>query len=176
MGIKTIGVGALIAFFSVVALTASADPAFLRTTAALDEPRGYCIDIRGQGASLRPNDSLQAHTCKLSNWVDMLIDDGLGPAPGPMIMPEFGRCIAATSATDGGLLMLGPCADDPLQIWVHTAEGRIQPSQAPELCLTLAGGAGRNAGGIQYLRREVALAPCDAAVADRQTWAFQVPD
>ena len=182
MGLKKIFAAAVLAFAALSGLAvlaasgARADPAFLRTIAALDEPRGYCIDIRGQGANLRPNDSLQAHTCKLSNWVDMLIDDGLGPAPGPLIMPEYGQCIAASSPTPGGELMLGACADDPNQMWVHTAAGHIQPAQAPELCLTLAGGRGLNAGGVQYLRLAVALAPCDAAAADRQTWAFQTPD
>ena len=68
---------------------ATADPAFLRTTAPLDEARGYCINIRGQAASLQITESLQAHTCKVTNWVDMLIDDGLGEAPGPMVMPEY---------------------------------------------------------------------------------------
>jgi len=48
--------------------------------------------------------------------------------------------------------MLAPCADDQLQMWIHTAQGRIQLSQAPDLCLTLAAGAGRNAGGVQYRR------------------------
>ena len=159
MGLKKIFAAAVLAFAALSGLAvlaasgARADPAFLRTIAALDEPRGYCIDIRGQGANLRPNDSLQAHTCKLSNWVDMLIDDGLGPAPGPLIMPEYGQCIAASSPTPGGELMLGACADDPNQMWVHTAAGHIQPAQAPELCLTLAGGRGLNAGGVQYLRR-----------------------
>jgi hypothetical protein len=33
-------------------------------------------------------ESLQAHTCKVSNWVDMLIDNSLGDSPGPMVMQE----------------------------------------------------------------------------------------
>jgi hypothetical protein len=72
--------------------------------------------------------------------------------------------------------MLGACAEKPLQMWIHTAQGRIQLSQSPDLCLTLADGAVRNAGGAQYLRREVGLAPCDALANNRQTWAFEIPD
>ena len=110
----------------------------MRTTAPLDEARGYCIDIRGQAASLQITESLQAHTCKVTNWVDMLIDDGLGEAPGPMVMPEYDQCIAANAPTNGGVLMLASCADDQLQMWIHTAQGRIQLSQAPDLCLIFA--------------------------------------
>ena len=41
-----------------------ADEGLLRTAQALDEARGYCLDIAGFGATLRLDDPLQAHTCK----------------------------------------------------------------------------------------------------------------
>lgn len=158
------------------ALPALSEPAFLRTTAALDEPRGYCIDIRGQAANLRPDEPLQGHSCKLSNWMDMLFDDGLGGSAGPLFMSEFNQCVGASAPQAGAGLLLSACSEESLQLWVHMPEGRIVLSQAPDLCITLAPGAGRNAGGIQYLRRDLALAPCDPAADGRQIWAFQVPD
>ena len=158
------------------ALPTLSEPAFLRTTAALDEPRGYCIDIRGQGAGLRLDAPLQGHTCKLRNWVDMLIDDGLGVAAGRLYMPEYDQCIAATGAEPGADLILTGCTGGPLQLWVHSPGGRIVLSQAAQLCITLAPGAGLNAGGVQYLRRDLALALCDPAADERQIWAFQAPD
>ena len=39
-----------------------ADVGLLRTAQALDEARGYCLDIAGFGATLRLDDPLQAHT------------------------------------------------------------------------------------------------------------------
>ncbi len=158
------------------ALPALSEPAFLRTIAALDEPRGYCIDIRGQAANLRPDEPLQGHSCKLNNWMDMLFDDGLGVSAGPLFMPEFDQCVGASSPEAGASLMLSACSEESIQLWVHLPEGRIVLSQDPKLCITLASGAGRNAGGVQYLRRDLALAPCDLAADGRQVWAFQVPD
>ena len=41
-----------------------ADARLLRTTYALDDARGYCIDIAGFGENIRLEDRLQVHTCK----------------------------------------------------------------------------------------------------------------
>ena len=164
------------ALLALGAVPARAEPAFLRTTAALDEPRGYCIDIRGQGANLRPEEPLQGHTCKLSNWVDMLIDDALGTVPGRMYMPEYDQCIGAGAAEPGAGLFLKDCTGADLQAWVRSPEGRISLAPASQLCITLAAGAGRNAGGVRYLRRDLGLALCDPAADDRQVWAFHDPE
>ena len=47
-----------------------ADVGLLRTAHALDEARGYCLDIAGFGATLRLDDPLQAHTCKYGSQLD----------------------------------------------------------------------------------------------------------
>src|SRR5262245_18601635 len=41
-----------------------ADAGLLRTIQPLDETRGYCLDIRGEGETLRLDEPLQLHTCK----------------------------------------------------------------------------------------------------------------
>jgi len=58
--------GALLGFLLsiYVASLASAAPAMLRAAEALDEPRGYCLDISGVGPTLDLEAPLQAHTCK----------------------------------------------------------------------------------------------------------------
>jgi hypothetical protein len=157
------------------ALAASAEPAFLRTTAELDEPRGYCIDIRGQAAALRINEPLQGHTCKVSQWVDMLFDDVRITADAQLYMPEYDLCLAAQAAEAGAGLVLETCAGGALQSWSHSASGNVVLTGSPELCVTLGAEAGINAGGPGYVRRSLALAPCDAAAVDRQTWAFAPP-
>jgi hypothetical protein len=59
-GLRHIIIAVIAATLAVAAVItpASADPVFLRTTAPLDVVRGYCIDIRGQGAGLRMTESL----------------------------------------------------------------------------------------------------------------------
>jgi hypothetical protein len=54
----------LAATLALPAATSYADTALLRTAQALDEARGYCLDIRGEGASAQLDAPLQAHTCK----------------------------------------------------------------------------------------------------------------
>ena len=158
-----------------IGLPAFAEPAFLRTSAALDEPRGYCIDIRGQGRTLQLAEPLQGHTCKISQWDDMLIDDARVAAENRLYMPEYDLCIAAAAAEPGANLLLGPCAGGALESWSHSGTGHLVLTAAPSLCVTLGAGAGINAGGPGYLRRGLALAPCEAAAADRQTWVFAPP-
>ena len=51
----------ILALWLVVSLpvVSSAQPGLLRTAHALDEVRGYCLDIAGFGATLRLDDPLQ---------------------------------------------------------------------------------------------------------------------
>ena len=50
--------------------TSYADAGLLRSIHVLDEARGYCLDIAGEGQTLRIDDALQAHTCKYGGPLD----------------------------------------------------------------------------------------------------------
>ena len=72
-----------------------ADVGLLRTAHALDEARGYCLDIAGFGATLRLDDPLQAHTCKYGAELD---DQRFEPlANGAIKASLYDRCLAATA-------------------------------------------------------------------------------
>ena len=43
-----------------------ADAGLLRTIQLLDESRGYCLDIRGEGQTLRLDEALQVHAPTLA--------------------------------------------------------------------------------------------------------------
>ena len=75
--------------------TSMADVGLLRTAYALDEGRGYCLDIAGFGATLRLDDPLQAHTCKYGAPLDdqrfeRTADDAIRAA-------VYNRCLAAAA-------------------------------------------------------------------------------
>src|SRR4029434_4465421 len=63
---------ALVALVLVVTSPAAsyADGGLLRTIHALDEARGYCLDVAGPPENLRLDDPLQAHTCKYGAPLD----------------------------------------------------------------------------------------------------------
>ena len=64
----------------------------LRAVDALDEPRGYCIDISGAGPTLDLDAPLQAHTCKGTGTIDDQLFDA---AEQQIRASEHDRCLTA---------------------------------------------------------------------------------
>ena len=107
--------------------TSYADAGLLRTIHVLDEARGYCLDIAGEGQSLRLDDALQAHTCKYG----ALLDDQRfeRTAAGAIRATMYDRCLAAASLEPGARLLVRACASVPTQLW-SMAWGRLSPGIA----------------------------------------------
>ena len=130
---------------------ANAEPAMLRAVQALDEPRGYCLDISGSGPTLDLDAPLQAHTCKAVAPVD----DQLFELNGQQVRAsEHDRCLAVEALEAGQALHVLACSDSRLQRW-RFADGRLSPASRPELC--------------------VALAACDEPAAARHTFRWLSP-
>jgi acetyl esterase/lipase len=154
-----------------------ADSGLLRTVQALDEPRGYCLDIRGEGQSLQLEAPLQAHTCKYGGPVD---DQRFERAPdGAIRAPAYDRCLQPASLAAGAQLTVRPCASTPAQRWTM-AWGRLSPMSQPELCVTVTGEKGEPAGtpvlvSPVYHRRDAVLDRCDAAREGNQSFRWSLP-
>jgi acetyl esterase/lipase len=155
-----------------------ADAGLLRTAAALDEPRGYCLDVAGFGATLRLEDPLQAHTCKYGGPLD---DQRFERAANGTIKASlFNRCLAATALAPGARLVVRACSTAPLQRWT-LAWGRLSPETRRDLCASLADAKGEIAGtpalvSPVYRRRDVTLERCDDAHAARQSLRWSATD
>jgi len=155
---------------------AAAAPALLRTVDALDEPRGYCLDISGSGATLDLEAPLQAHTCK---GIEP-IDDQLFEASGEQIRAsQHDRCLAVEALEPGQPLHLRPCSDSRTQRW-HFVDGRLSPASRPELCVSLATARGEPWGTPRlvspaYRRQAIALDTCNAQTIARQTFRWLAP-
>jgi hypothetical protein len=113
-----------------------ADAGLLRTVQALDEPRGYCQDIRGEGPTLGLDQPLQVHTCKYGAALDDQRFERT--ADGAIRASAYNRCLAAASLAAGAQLVLQPCGNAPTQRW-SMAWGRLSPASRSDLCVTVAG-------------------------------------
>ena len=155
-----------------------ADAGLLRTAQALDEARGYCLDIAGFGATLRLDDPLQAHTCKYGAPLD---DQRFEPiANGAIKASQYDRCLAATALEPGAKLVVRACSSAPAQRWTIVL-GRMSPESRRDLCVSVADAKGEIAGtpaliSPVYRRRDVTLERCDGAQEARQSFRWSQPD
>jgi hypothetical protein len=148
---------------------------FLRVIAPLDEARGYCLDIPGHASGVRVQSPLQAHTCKHGIWNHDGRFDAASLADGVLRMPYYELCLQPESTSAGARLVLVKCmAEDP-RVWALQDEGEIALVASPDMCITIAEGPGRDAGGPQYLMKGVGLDSCSPQSADRQRWATTTP-
>jgi triacylglycerol lipase len=155
-----------------------ADVGLLRTAYALDEARGYCLDIAGFGATLRLDDPLQAHTCKYGSELD---DQSFEPMPGGAIKADrYDRCLAVTALEPGAKVVVARCASVPAQHWTLIS-GRLTPDSKRDLCVSVASTKGEIAGtpaliSPVYRRRDVTLERCDDEQQARQSFRWSPRD
>jgi hypothetical protein len=154
-----------------------ADAGLLRTIQPLDETRGYCLDIRGEGQTLQLDEPLQAHTCKYGAPNDDQRFERT--ADGAIRASVYNRCLAAAKLEAGAQLLVRPCASAPTQQWTM-AWGRLSPASRSDLCVTVAGEKGEPAGtpiliSPVYHRRDAVLDRCDAAREATQSFRWSLP-
>ncbi len=161
-------------FLIATAGSSKADELFLRVVAPHDEPRGYCLDIRGHRDGVRLQSPIQVHTCKNGMWNLDGIFDTAALERGALHMPHFDLCVEAATASAGADLMLASCEAAGLQEWRQLQTGEIVLASNPHLCITMKDGPGQ-AAGIRFVRNDVALDRCTKAAASRQRWTFKAP-
>ena len=142
----------------------------------LDDPLGYCIDVRGFGAGIRLDADLQAHSCKSTAADDQafaMIDD---PLEGSIVLVDFDVCLAVAEPEAGTSILLRSCGDASV---FHRFEwlpnGRLKllaehTISQPMFCIGVASGAGEPAGGRNHLRRDLMLYDCENATPALTTW------
>jgi acetyl esterase/lipase len=172
----------LASFVSVVLLliapaASEAQSGLLRTAQPLDEPRGYCLDIAGVGATLRLDEALQAHTCKYGEPLD---DQRFERAGLAVRAPMFDRCVTAAALEPGARLVVRACNGAPEQRWTMPW-GRLSPESKPELCVGVSGDRGVPAGtpiriSPVFRRRDVTLERCAPEREPTQSFRWSAPD
>ena len=139
----------------------------LRLQDDLDDPLGYCIDVRGFGSGIRLDADLQAHSCKSGSPDDQSFAIAEDSRNGGIVLIEYDVCLAVADPTPGASILLRPCEDRSVsQAFALLADGQLRLLANPDvlqkaLCVGVADGAGEPAGGRNHLRRDLMLLECD---------------
>lgn len=141
----------------------------------LDEPRHFCIDIKGYKLKARINRGLQAHTC-YSYQGEIAVDQAFDfnkITTSQFYLPSFDVCMEAKSAVASAGLGLKECNRGKLQEFNWDVTGRIQPINKLDLCLTAAKGKSKRGGGGSpvHLIRNLTLEPCSDLLKHYQIWS-----
>lgn len=135
----------------------------------LDDPLGYCIDVRGFGAGIRLDADLQAHSCKSNFPDDQSFAMSDEPPAGGIVLVDYDVCLAVAEPESGASILLSPCDDESVfRRFEWLDDGRVhliveQDASRPKLCIGVADGAGEPAGGRNHLRRDLMLLDCAGA-------------
>jgi hypothetical protein len=144
---------------------------------ALDEPRGYCIDMIGYKERAQTNRELQTHTC-YSYQGAIAADQGVDrklAREGHFRFSHFDVCMTVERARPAERVVLAECGNIVGQHFRLTRENRIVAAAREDLCITVADGEGIAGRGGQpvHLRRALRLDRCSDAAATRQRWQLR---
>jgi len=146
--------------------TTATDRFLIRLKDDLDDPLGYCIDVRGFGSGIRLDADLQAHSCKTSAADDQAFAVLEEPPAGNIVLVDYDVCLAVAEPGSGASILLRPCDDESVfRQFEWLDDGRLhllaeQDASRLKLCVGVADGAGEPAGGRNHLRRDLMLRDC----------------
>ena len=143
----------------------------------LDDPRGFCIDIKGHKLKAQINKRLQAHTC-YSYQGKISPDQGFNSrklTKNQFMLTSFNICMEASSLTPSANLMLRKCDRNKLQNFEWSHENNIQLIGNRKLCLTVDQGQSKKGGGGSpvHLMRNLSLELCTESLNPYQTWSVR---
>ena len=143
----------------------------------LDDPRGFCIDVRGHKFKAQIDKELQAHTC-YSYQGEISPDQGFSShklTKNQFILPSFNVCMEASSLTPSANLRLRKCDRNKLQNFEWSNENKIYLIGNRKLCLTVDQGQSRKGGGGSpvHLMRNLSLEHCNKSLNPYQAWSVR---
>ena len=142
---------------------------------SLDEPRGFCLDIKGYKESADIKKGLQAHTC-YSYQGSIAVDQGFSLEQiniGEFYLPNFDVCMEANLADSDASVKLEKCSKNAMQKFILNSNGSISLQDNQNLCLTISSEISREGGGGNppHLIRNLTLDYCDTNRLKNQNWA-----
>ena len=143
----------------------------------MDEPRGYCIDIKGHKSKAKVDRGLQAHTC-YSYQGNIAVDQGFDRARlfiNEFYLPSFNVCMDASSLTASSEIGLSDCKNEDLQKFKWDQNDRIHLVDKKDLCLTISQGQSRNGGGGSPIHKikNLSLEICSDVLKPYQIWGIR---
>ena len=143
----------------------------------LDDPRGFCIDIKGHKLKAQINKGLQAHTC-YSYQGEISPDQGFNSlklTKNQFILPFFKVCMEASSLEPSTNLKLGKCNRNKLQNFEWSNKNEIRLISNRKLCLTVGQEQSKKGGGGNpvHLMRKLSLELCNKSLNSYQAWSVR---
>ena len=143
----------------------------------LDDPRGFCIDIRGHKLKAKIDKGLQAHTC-YSYQGEISPDQGFNSlklTKNQFILPFFNVCMEASSPKAPTNLKLGKCDRNKLQNFEWSNKNKIRLISDRKLCLTVGQEQSEKGGGGSpvHLMRNLSLELCSKSLNSYQVWSIR---
>ena len=140
----------------------------------LDDPRGFCIDIKGHKLKAQINKGLQVHTC-YSYQGEISPDQGFNSlklTKNQFILPSFNVCMEASSLKASTNLKLEKCDRNKLQNFEWSNKNEIRLISNRKLCLTVDQGQSKKGGGGSpiHLMRNLSLELCSKLLDPYQAW------
>ena len=144
----------------------------------LDEPRGFCLDIRGYKSSANIDRGLQAHTC-YSYQGSVAVDQGFDAKKlkdNTFYIPEFNVCMEVERAEAGSSLILKACNDTQPQKFIFNDSGTIVLASNEDLCLSISQQESKEGGGGNpvHLIRDISMENCETSLKSYQTWGIRI--
>ena len=143
----------------------------------LDDPRGFCIDIRGHKLKAKIDKGLQAHTCysyqgKISPDQGF---DSLKLTKNQFFLPFFNVCMEASSLTSSTSLRLRQCDYGKLQNFEWSNKNEIYLISNRNLCLTVGQEQSKKGwGGTPvHLMRNLSVELCSKSLNSYQVWSIR---
>ena len=141
----------------------------------LDDPRGFCIDVRGHKLKAKIDKELQAHTC-YSYQGEISPDQGfnsLSLTNNQFFLTFFDVCMEASSLTPSANLKLGKCNKSKFQNFEWSNLNKIHLISNRKLCLTVDKGQSKKGGGGYpiHLMRNLSLELCSKTLNPYQVWS-----
>ena len=142
----------------------------------LNDSRGYCIDMMGYKTNADVNKSLQAHSC-YSYQGEISVDQGFDKGKISLeefYIPHFKVCMEAEKIDNASSLNLNTCNETDKQKFILQNDGKIQPKNNLNLCLTVSEDFREGGGGNPvHLIRSLSLQNCDDNISSFQKWGFR---
>tara|TARA_Y100000992_G_scaffold301313_1_gene271903 strand:- start:362 stop:907 length:546 start_codon:yes stop_codon:yes gene_type:complete len=143
----------------------------------LNDSRGYCIDMKGYKNNADINKSLQAHSC-YSYQGEISVDQGFNVSNisnEEFYIPHFKVCMEAEKIEESSALDLKSCDKNNKQKFILQSDGKIQPKENLNLCLTVSDNFSEGGGGSPvHLIRTLSLKNCNDQLSSYQKWGIRI--
>jgi hypothetical protein len=164
----------------VFAINANAEtPVEVKLIAAIEEDRGWCLDLRGRLNNAQPVGGLHGHTCD-SYAGNGLATDQAYAMENIQEKNEFrlvafnDKCMTLYEPSEGSFIAMETCDGRETQVIVMNESGQIIPSMTPELCLTMSSVVQPGGGGTPlHIMRDVTFETCDSEPNELQLWELR---